>query len=93
MASRRSRSQSSARDDVGDFGRSATPRQNLRAAVWAQETLAQLESAEPTPRERRRRDYELREDFTERAAIFEYLANLPRAVAETRARELVYGAA
>lgn len=90
-ARRRSGSRSSARDDVADFGQPSTVRQQTRLSEWARETVQQLGADEVTPRERRRREHELGEDFRERAAIIEYLANLSRADAERAARAIVYG--
>jgi hypothetical protein len=80
-----------ARDDVGDFGPAPTTRKQREMGEWAKQTRQQLETRPPTAAERAAKERELREDFTERAAIFEYLGGMPRADAELAARKIVYG--
>ena len=80
------------RRDVGDYRAPAarTGRQQRELGSWAKGVSDSL--TEPTPAQKAARERELRELYTERAAIFEYLGGYPRAHAEQLARELVYGA-
>ena len=78
-----------ARDDVGDFA-PAPVRNGLRLSTWAKETLESL-PGDDSPRAQRQRAAEQKEDWTERAAILEYLGLWPRADAERMATSLVYG--